>query len=107
MKLIILAALAASLTFAADELKGPQPIPKERYEDISKRMILAQSAQLNTRGLKEAAEKQIRAAQDEEAKAVQSYLDMVESLRKEYHAEGCTLTIDKSWDCPKKEGEKK
>jgi hypothetical protein len=100
MRLVSLA-FSASLIFAADLPKtGPQPIPASRHEEISRALITAQDAQLHTRLLRDEAEKQIKIAQDAEQQAIQSYVKLVQKLQVEFHAEGCTISIEKTWTCP-------
>jgi len=67
----------------------PKPIPIERQEVLSRLMIRYQALQIDALRI----ERDLAAAQQ----AVQSEL---ESLRREYDAPNCELTIHKVWQCP-------
>lgn len=102
MKPTLLLILSAALLCAADAPKptaGPKPIPAERKEIISQAIIRLQSLELRAQQIR-LANPQLVAAEAAAEQAAQDYERMIEALRKEFSAEGCTLAVDKSWQCP-------
>ena len=87
--IIFLMATAISL-FAAEAAQNPKPIPADRQEAISRLMLSVQQSQANANAAEKMAEQKI-----EEYKAA------LQKLQKEFNAEGCDLTFDKQWSCPK------
>lgn len=78
---------------------SPKPIPSERYEEISKKMLTAQSAQIQAMQIQAEAEKAIKAAET----AMKAYSELKAALQKEFGAEGCDLSLEKTWiGCPDK-----
>ncbi|MBV9503600.1 MAG: hypothetical protein JO323_01200 [Acidobacteriia bacterium] len=101
MKIILATLISAALLPAADSaFPGATPLPKERYEEISRAALTIQSIQIEVQQL------QLRlleaSRQLEETK--RQYEDLLGKLRRELHAEGCELNpISKEWICPKAE----
>lgn len=82
---------------------GPLPIPPDKQEAISRKMLILQQAQLELQGSQLAyasAQRKVEAAQAE-------YESAVEAERKLRHAEDCALTIEKQWQCAAKPEAKK
>ena len=88
MNRVVVLVIAAVAVLGADQ--PPKQIPADRHETISRAMIRVQSAQLAA----VEAEKRAEAARAD-------YERLLEDLRKEFGAQGCALTIDKQWQCPK------
>lgn len=98
MKILVLTCMSVAL-FGADLEKTPKPVPAERHEDISKKMLAAQSAQIQAMQAQVQAEKAIKAAEA----AMKVYEDLRTALQKEFGAEGCDLSLEKTWvGCPEK-----
>lgn len=81
--------LLFALLLAADE--SPKDLPKERQEEASREMLAFQAAELRT-----------VQAQRDEVEATKRLRDYMDRLRKEFHADGCDLSMDKKWICPPK-----
>lgn len=94
----LIAVLALSLSAFAEEAKvTPKPIPAERHEDISRKMLPAmalEAAFLRAQAQAEQARAQAEAASRE-------YQELLGKLQKEFEAPGCELTLDKTWACKK------
>lgn len=93
---IVLFAFAASMALA--EAKKPKEIPPSRHEEISRKMLAAQGAQNFAMRAQAEAERALRAAED----AAKRYEELKVSLQKEFEAEGCDLSLEKTWVCPDK-----
>jgi hypothetical protein len=75
--------------------KTAEPIPAARHEEISRLMLSLQQAQIESQSIQIASVRSQKQVKDEQAK----YDALVESLKKEFHAEGCDLTLQKTWAC--------
>ena len=73
------------------EASGPKAIPADRQESLSRIMIQMQALQLQA--------SKAASALDQ---GTAQYNQIITALQKEFDAEGCSLNIDKTWDCPKK-----
>jgi len=89
MKTTIILLMATAISLCAAEA-SPKPIPSDRQEAISRLMLSVQQSQANATAAEKMAEQKI-----EEYKAA------LQKLQKEFNAEGCDLTFDKQWACPK------
>ncbi len=78
-------------------VKTPKPIPAERHEEISRKMLPALS--LESQALRAQAAADQAKAQAEGA--MREYQDLLGKLQKEFEAPGCELTLDKTWACKK------
>jgi hypothetical protein len=92
-KLLVLFALAFSVALAADP---PKPIPVAEQEAISRKMISAQSDYLAIQQL----QIQLLGAQRKAEKSAAEYESALVEAQKKFNAAGCTLAIDKTWNCP-------
>ena len=106
MKLVVFA-LISIFAYGVE----PKPIPKEKHEEISQKMILLQQKQMISQQATAIAKDAIAKAQNAEAEAKAAeteYLEkVVKPLQKEFNAPGCEIKIDKTWECPKSEDKKK
>lgn len=94
----LFAVLALSLTAFAEEAKvTPKPIPADRHEEISRKMLPALA--LESQALRAQAEADRIKAQAE--KAMGEYQELLAKIQKEFDAAGCELTLDKTWACKK------
>jgi hypothetical protein len=75
----------------------PTPIPEKRYEEISRKMLAVQSAELEL----QQAQLRLVAAREEAQKEEKIWVDYENTLIKEYGAgPGCHVNKDKTWNCP-------
>jgi phosphoribosylaminoimidazole-succinocarboxamide synthase len=98
MKLIAIL-LLSTIVFAQDSA-GPREIPKDRHEEISIKMLAAQAAQLNAVKARDEAQRAAKVAEE----TIRQYEVFLADLQKEFGAEKCNLSLDKTWvDCPAKQ----
>jgi len=101
MKIILAIFMSAAVLPAAEStLPGATPLPKERYEEVSRAALTVQSIQIEVQQLQLNLLEATR--QLEETK--RRYEELMGKLRRELHAEACELNpISKEWICPKAE----
>jgi len=89
---------------------APLTIPAARQEAVSQVMLKLQQAQIELQGtrlsgqaeiakLQTAVQEATDKAQVKVAEAQKEYGDLEVALQKEFHKDGCRLTIEKSWRC--------
>jgi flagellar motor protein MotB len=86
--------------------KNPQPVKKvEDQERISRLMLKAQDAQFKLQTvqiqIQQKVEQALKQPMADAESATKAFQDALAELQKSHHAEGCSLTVDKEWDCSK------
>jgi len=101
MKPFLLALIVAVFAMAqAPPTSKPVDIPADRREAISQLMLQVQRAQIGLQATQLEAQAAVLKAQNAVRDQQAAFSAMENSLRKEFHAEGCDLTIEKKWKCP-------
>lgn len=86
--------------------KAPTTIPDSRMESISREMLLQQSAVSTLQSAQLEVAKFLAAPQASYNESTVHWTKFLDALRKEFHAEGCELTVEKTWDCTKRDKDK-
>jgi hypothetical protein len=90
--------LSVAVAFAGDA--GPSPIPPDKQEEISRLIIQIDEAEISRLQIQAQADIAIKQAEARVEAAKRLLQQRLAPLRKELHAEGCELNLDKTWKCP-------
>ena len=80
--------------------RAAHPIPPEKQEEISRLIIQIDEAEIARLQIQMQAEVAIKQAEAKVEAARKVFQQRLAPLRKELHAEGCELNLDKTWKCP-------
>lgn len=104
--LTVIAALSLPAQTKIQTPSAPDSIPAARMETISREMLAQQSAVANLQAAQLEVAKFMAAPQASYNDSTARWTKLLDTLRKEFHAEGCDLTVEKTWDCTKRDKDK-